>query len=107
MALAVAKEFPDVIVLQCRTAAEALSILRTEKVDALITDNRMPEMTGIEMIRQIRRQDCLIPILMVTGTEQLRAAAFEAGVSSFTSSGSWEEVRRRIREFVREQPRDS
>jgi DNA-binding response OmpR family regulator len=67
----------------------------------------MPVMTGVQMIREIRSKNTAVPILMVTGSEQVRSAAFEAGANSFSSSGSWEEIRQRIRDLLPTPPKDS
>src|SRR6185369_13002524 len=86
LGMAVAKEWAGATISKCHSPSEALSILATQKVDAMITDNGMPGMSGIALTRQIRREGCSIPVLMVTGAEQVRTAALEAGVNSFTSS---------------------
>jgi CheY-like chemotaxis protein len=100
MELAVAKEFASARIIKCHSPAEALSHLAAEKVDAIITDNGMPHMSGVEMIRHIRTSDRGVPILMVTGSPQLESAAFAAGVNAFSSSGSWEEIRQQIRDLL-------
>ncbi len=80
-------------------------MLNTQAVDAIITDNRMPAMDGIEMVRLIRARDQRTPIIMLTGSEQLKATALAVGVTAFLASGSWDEIRRRIREVIAENPR--
>ncbi len=44
----------------------ALSILESEKVDLLITDIRMPEMGGLELIRNMRKSHPNIPFALMT-----------------------------------------
>src|SRR5207248_421864 len=39
------------------SAAEALGILKSELFDALITDIRMPDMIGLELLREVKKQD--------------------------------------------------
>ena len=43
----------DFLILIACSAKEGLSILEKEPVDILITDQRMPEMTGVELLRVI------------------------------------------------------
>jgi CheY-like chemotaxis protein len=43
----------DFIVITALSAYEALNILEKEKVDVVITDQRMPGMTGVELLREI------------------------------------------------------
>src|SRR5581483_12224287 len=43
-------------VITAHGATEALATLRTRRVDLMITDQRMPEMTGTELIAQARQE---------------------------------------------------
>jgi CheY-like chemotaxis protein len=43
----------------------------------------MPEMDGLTFVRGVRERDRRIPILMVTNSSHLAAAAEEAGVTSY------------------------
>src|SRR3954471_20592856 len=97
---AVAREFPDCAIFKCRTGPPALAMLESQPVDAIITDNRMPAMEGVDMVRLIRQRDHHTPILMLTGSEQVKSAAIDAGVTRFLTSGSWDEIRREIRKVV-------
>ncbi len=54
-------------VLTATSGQEALSILRTQSVDVLITDQRMPEMTGIELVTAARAEGIDITALLLTG----------------------------------------
>lgn len=51
------------------SAEEALKILNEVKIDVLITDQRMPKMTGIELLKEVKKQFPSIPPnrLMVSG----------------------------------------
>ncbi|MEO6951124.1 MAG: response regulator [Polyangia bacterium] len=65
---------------------EALSILRAHQVDVLVTDQRMPDMTGIDLIGHARRlQPELHAILMSAVTERdgLLAAINEGRVDRY------------------------
>lgn len=46
---------------------KALAILEEKEIAVLITDQKMPGMTGVELARQVRQMDKDIPILIVTG----------------------------------------
>jgi CheY-like chemotaxis protein len=97
---AVVREYPDAVVRSCLSAEDALRSWRTERFDVIITDNRMPRMDGLEFVQRIRAEDGATPILMLTGSAQVEPEARAAGVSDFVSSGSWEQIRVRIRQLV-------
>jgi DNA-binding NtrC family response regulator len=59
------------------TATEALEAIRTELFDAAITDIRMPEMTGLDLLREIKRHDESIEVVVMTGYPTI-ASAVEA-----------------------------
>jgi len=55
-------------VLEACDGVEALSLLRSNRVDLIITDVNMPRMDGIEFTRQIRQIPALsrVPVLLLT-----------------------------------------
>src|SRR6266436_870343 len=59
------------------TGAEALEAIRTELYDAAITDIRMPEMSGLDLLREIKRHDESIEVIVMTGYPTI-ASAVEA-----------------------------
>jgi two-component system, chemotaxis family, chemotaxis protein CheY len=66
---------------------EALEKLVTGKVDFIITDWNMPEMNGLDLIKEIRANPVYssMPILMITtrGTEHDVVEALQAKVNSY------------------------
>jgi DNA-binding NtrC family response regulator len=60
-----------------KSAGEALDAIRTELFDAAITDIRMPDMSGLDLLREIKRQDESIEVVMMTGYPTI-ASAVEA-----------------------------
>lgn len=66
---------------------EALKKLRAESFDFVVSDWNMPNMTGIDLLREIRKDDGLkhLPVLMVTAEakkENIIEAA-QAGASGY------------------------
>ena len=57
--------------------SEALEVLRDRKVDLVITDIKMPEMDGLDILRAVRQIDEGIPVILLTGYGSL-ASALEA-----------------------------
>lgn len=73
--------------IEADDGATALPILKSGGVDFLITDWNMPNMPGIELLRQVRSDEALkhIPVMMVTAEasrEQIVQAA-GAGVNGY------------------------
>ncbi|MGV3524582.1 MAG: hybrid sensor histidine kinase/response regulator [Candidatus Sericytochromatia bacterium] len=72
--------------LQARHAEQALKILRSKPVDAVISDWQLPGLSGLELIRSLRDSDFKGPLLICTGlmldAEHLQQA-FEAGASDY------------------------
>jgi CheY-like chemotaxis protein len=55
-------------VVEAHSAREALRLLDVGlAADLLITDYAMPGMTGIELVREVRRNRPRLPILLATG----------------------------------------
>jgi DNA-binding NtrC family response regulator len=59
------------------SAAEALAAIRTELFAAALTDIHMPDMSGLELLREIKQQDESIEVVMMTGYPTI-ASAVEA-----------------------------
>jgi PAS domain S-box-containing protein len=62
-------------VLEAASGAEALAILRREKVDLVITDQAMPRMTGMQLVETIRAEWPRLPVVLATGYAELPGGA--------------------------------
>lgn len=58
------------VVAEAGDGKQALELMFSCQVDIIFTDIRMPEMSGIEMIRRIRQQFPQIPILVLSGYDE-------------------------------------
>src|SRR5258708_19726595 len=56
------------------SATEALGVLKSELFDALITDIRMPDMSGLELLREVKKQDESIEVVMMTAYPPIASA---------------------------------
>ncbi|MHB8874440.1 MAG: response regulator [Myxococcaceae bacterium] len=54
-------------VMTATSGAEALAFLRTQRIDLLITDQKMPEMTGIELVSATRAAGLDVTAILLTG----------------------------------------
>src|SRR5438552_2920359 len=59
------------------TATDALAVVRTQVFDAAITDIRMPDMSGLELLKQLKAHDESIEVVIMTGYPTI-ASAVEA-----------------------------
>ena len=64
---------------------KALDTLRKEKINAVITDERMPGMSGMEVLQETKKYDARIPVIILTGygTIPLTINALKAGAFYF------------------------
>ena len=51
-----------------KDGADAWKALNDVSYDLLITDNRMPRVTGLELIKKLRSEDMTLPIILASGT---------------------------------------
>src|SRR6266478_8020755 len=52
----------------------ALEVLRTEPISMMISDVRMPGMSGLETLRHARQEHAALPVLLVTAFTDIREA---------------------------------
>lgn len=76
--------------VDCTTSSlEALNYLKssTKEFDLLITDQTMPELTGLDLIREVRKYDQDIPIIICSGYSNVvnESNAVEKGASCYLS----------------------
>ena len=77
--------FEDIV--EAEDGAKALKVLESEKIDFVITDWNMPEMSGMDLLKAIRAKSDKdeMPVMMVTAEalqENILAAA-QAGVNNY------------------------
>src|SRR5438552_18556035 len=63
----------DYRVLVATRASEAMAILQERPVDVVMTDQRMPEMTGVELLHHVRETQPDTVRLLFTGYADIRA----------------------------------
>ena len=75
----------DFRVLTTPDPQEALRKIREEKPDLLITDLRMPEVDGLELVTQALQIDSQLPFIVISayGTCEVALEAMEKGVYDF------------------------
>lgn len=70
---------------QAKDGVEALKKMETVDFDLIITDMKMPNMNGIELLEQIQKRDNTAPVIMMTayGTIQTAVEAMKKGAYDY------------------------
>jgi two-component system, chemotaxis family, chemotaxis protein CheY len=93
-------ELPVDEVVEAADGAEALRILESREVNLLLTDVNMPGMTGVELLREIARQDKwpdLVRVIISTdGSASRRDEAAELDVRCYLEKPFSPEVLRNV-----------
>jgi two-component system nitrogen regulation response regulator GlnG len=71
--------------LLAKDGAEALQLVRAGDPDVLLTDSRMPDMDGMELMRKAKEIDPELPVILMTGFAQVQGAveALRAGAHDY------------------------
>jgi two-component system response regulator HydG len=74
-------------VVTARLATTALPLFRRQPFDLVLTDLRMPGVSGLELLRAIRKDDPAVPVVMLTayGTVNDAVEAMKHGAVDFLS----------------------
>ncbi len=87
------------------SAAAALRVLHAQRVDLVLTDHKMPGMSGLELIREIAAKWPGIPRLLLTGwtAEVSPAEARRLGIRALVAK-PWEDadLKSRLRDALAE-----
>jgi response regulator RpfG family c-di-GMP phosphodiesterase len=65
------------------TGAEALGILASEQFDVILTDIMMPDIDGVELLREIRKITPRCQVVMMTGQPTLESASESVRLQAF------------------------
>ncbi len=94
-------------------AQEVLNELEHDSPQVLISDIRMPGMSGIELLRAVKREHPALPVIVMTAFSDLESAvsAFQGGAfeylpKPFDVDKAVELIRRAVDESVRESSTD-
>jgi len=71
--------------LSAANVVEALQVLSRERVDLIISDHRMPGLTGLEFLSLLQREGYDVPLIMLTGYASIEhaVAAIKAGAIDY------------------------
>jgi two-component system response regulator YesN len=57
-------------IFECSNGVEALQIIRSEKIDFLLSDIRMPLMNGLELLAKVKEETPEIEVVLLTGFDE-------------------------------------
>jgi two-component system response regulator AtoC len=68
-----------------KTPTEALKLLKLHPFDLLITDMKMPEMSGIQLIKLLRKEGITLPVIVITayGSIENAVEAMQLGAVNY------------------------
>jgi DNA-binding response OmpR family regulator len=90
-------------ILAAQSGAEALEIARQTRLDLVVLDLKLPDVSGTEILRRIRRIDATVPVIVVTSygsVETVRTAMKLGAFDYLTKPFDNKEVRRVAREAL-------
>ena len=72
-------------VLEAADGKQALEIIKSTALDAVITDLQMPGMDGLDLIQEVHKTYSHIPVVVMTsrGSEEVAVEALQLGASSY------------------------
>ncbi len=81
-----------------------VDLVRIQPFDAIVLDWDLPDIPGLEVCKELRRNGCSLPILMLTGKNKLsdKELAFDAGADDYlTKPEQIRELSMRIKAVMR------
>ena len=79
----------EVEILSAEDGDEALEIVKSEKVDLILSDLMMARMGGLELLEKVKEYDSTIPVMIITGRgdEQVAVTLLEKGAFTYIIKG--------------------
>lgn len=87
--------------------SDALDYAETNRYDAIVLDIMMPGMSGIDVLRSLRRNGCKTPVMLLTAKAEVddRIAGLDAGADDYLPKPfSTSEFLARVRALLRRSP---
>jgi diguanylate cyclase (GGDEF)-like protein len=70
--------------------SHAIDFLKTNQVDCILLDYQLPDMTGLEFLKLLKKEDAIsIPVIMLTGSgnEKIAIEALKTGAYDYLNKG--------------------
>lgn len=84
------------------TAAQALSLIQTERFDLYLLDSWLPDLDGVELCRRMRALDPHTPVLFYSGAayDDDKESAIEAGANAYVTKPAIEGLLESVTQLV-------
>lgn len=75
----------EIVVEKFSSAEELLEGLARLQAHCCVFDIHLPEMTGLELLHELRARGCTLPVILITADDEpeIRAAAERVGAAGF------------------------
>ncbi|CUW05780.1 Phosphate regulon transcriptional regulatory protein PhoB (SphR) [Leuconostoc inhae] len=96
--------FENYVVMQCFNGKNALDLLEAQTYDLVILDWMLPERSGIDILRRLRRQGSNVPVIIMTARSEVddKVMGLDSGANDYiTKPFEIEELLARIRVLLR------
>lgn len=82
----------DYVVESCGTGETAMELLQNNEYDVVLLDHKLPEMSGLEVLRRMHLKNIDIPAIMITGfgSEELAVDTMKLGAYDYISKAHLE-----------------
>jgi DNA-binding response OmpR family regulator len=85
------------------TGSEALNLITQDAFDLIVTDINLPDISGFEITKKIRKNNIKTPVFAVTAYsyDEIKLQAIESGIDEiFVKPFKSEELSAKIREYI-------
>ena len=95
-------DHPITVVTETEATAALERVMDGPPIDCIVSDYRMPEMDGLDLLSAVREDSPSLPFILLTGrgSEEVASEATAAGVTEYlqkaTGTGGYEELASRI-----------
>lgn len=75
----------DYNTIEAKNGIEALAIIKSTKIDLLITDYLMPKMDGLQLLKEVKNLNFEFPVIVITinNSEQKKHEMFRLGIDNY------------------------
>ena len=70
-------------VVQAASADDAIAAMAAGAFDCIVSDLRMPGLSGLDLLREVRRRDLDVPVILMTGAPDVDSAAAAVEFGAF------------------------